>query len=74
LLSLLSQVWQAAFLVVLADYLLRFFGLMPKLLVVFAMQYWAVPGNKTQRRQARVLTLMEHLLGGYRALVPIPIW
>eukprot|EP00877_Chromochloris_zofingiensis_P003768 jgi/Chrzof1/13392/Cz07g31100.t1 len=70
------SVWQAVFLVLVADSLVRFCGLMPKLLVVSVMQSrWAKTSRFcTQRRQARLLTLVEYTLLGYRTLLPVPIW
>lgn len=72
------QVWQAVFLVLVSDSLVRFTGLAPKLLVVVAVQSWRGGGprgsSRSVRRQARLLTLLEYALAAYRALVPIPVW
>lgn len=75
------QVWQAAFMVLVADSLVRFCGLAPKLLVIAAVQSHtpssgssSSSSGKGLRRQARLLTLLEYLIAGYRAVVPIPIW
>ncbi|WIA13637.1 hypothetical protein OEZ86_006897 [Tetradesmus obliquus] len=74
------SVWQAAFLVLVADSLVRFCGLAPKLLLVAAVQSWWRGGSssggssRSSRRQARLLTLVEYVLAVYRALVPIPVW
>eukprot|EP00775_Hariotina_reticulata_P004404 gene4404-4657_t len=72
-------VWQATFMVLVADSLIRFCGLAPKLLIVVLLQScsgFKLGGgaSKHVRRQARLLTLLEYLLMGYRALVPIPVW
>lgn len=73
--------------VIVADSLVRFCGLAPKLLVVVAVQSCSggssgsggganasSASSRTVRRQARLLTLLEYLIMGYRALVPIPVW
>eukprot|EP00879_Flechtneria_rotunda_P030455 GHRR01033089.1.p1 GENE.GHRR01033089.1~~GHRR01033089.1.p1 ORF type:complete len:196 (+),score=52.23 GHRR01033089.1:829-1416(+) len=69
-------VWQAVFMVLVADSVVRFCCLAPKLLVVAAMQSWggSSHGSRNVRRQARLLTLLEYLSGVYRAVVPIPVW
>ncbi|KAF6258412.1 hypothetical protein COO60DRAFT_1127976 [Scenedesmus sp. NREL 46B-D3] len=78
------SVWQAAFLVLVTDSLVRFCGLAPKLLLVAAAQSWWQSGSggsgrssrssRSGRRQARLLTLVEYVVTVYRALVPIPVW
>ena len=60
--------------VVVADSLVRFCSLVPKLLVVAAVQAGRDASSRAQRRQARLLTLVEYVVAGYRALVPIPVW
>jgi hypothetical protein len=65
--------------VLVADSLIRFCGLAPKLLIVVVLQSCSgiklgSGGSKHVRRQARLLTLLEYLIMGYRALVPIPVW
>ena len=68
------QVWQALFLVATADSLLRLSSMAPKLLLVAALKQKTMASAIAQHRQGRMLTFVEHLVGAYRAMVPLPVW
>lgn len=68
------QVWQAFFLALVADSLLRFSSMAPKLLLVAGLKPFVMGNARAQRRQARLLTLTEYAVSWYRALVPVRVW